>query len=492
MQRVGFHSFLLFFALLISPSLYAKIDPLPSWNEGVVKKSIIAFVEKVTTPGSPDYVSQADRIATFDNDGTLWQEKPLPQGVFVGERLKRMVAADPSLLKKNSVRLALKGQTDSLPSMSHEDILELLLLTQSNVSQAQFDAEAKSFLETARHGRWNKRFIDLTYKPMLEVMNLLRQNGFKIYIVSGGSTDFMRQIPTQIYGVGPADYVGSSFFKDIRELDGKMGFWILPKLRTVNDKAQKPINIDLHVGQHPIFAAGNVGGGGDIAMLSYSKQTRGASLQLLVNHDDAKREFSYGEENRDSLSAAAAQGFLVVSMKRDWREIFGSLTRGNKEAAAVSSNSVSKNLKVNDAAPAFAAKTYENKNFDLQSRKGQWTVLYFYPKADTPGCTKQACAFRDSIKKIRDEGGDVFGVSADSVESQAAFHKKNHLNFTLIADPEGKIVELYGAKLPLVKLSKRWTFIIDPDLKIRHIEKDVDPVMDSQRVAAEIARLKKD
>lgn len=153
--------------------------------------------------------------------------------------------------------------------------------------------------------------------------------------------------------------------------------------------------------------------------------------------------------------------------------------------------SLAKELKVSDAAPSFTAKTYDNKDFDLQSRKGQWTVLYFYPKADTPGCTKQACAFRDSIKKIRDEGGDVFGISADSVKDQAAFHKKNQLNFTLIADPDGKIVELYGAKMPVVNMSKRWTFIVDPELKIRHIEKDVDPVMDSQRVASEISRLKK-
>ncbi|QDK36912.1 peroxiredoxin [Bdellovibrio sp. NC01] len=147
-------------------------------------------------------------------------------------------------------------------------------------------------------------------------------------------------------------------------------------------------------------------------------------------------------------------------------------------------------LKVGDPAPLFSAKTQENKDFNLADRKGQWTVLYFYPKAGTPGCTKQACAFRDSIQKIREQGADVFGISADSVEAQAGFHKEHHLNFTLLADPEDKVVNLYGSKMPLLKMSKRWTFILDPELKIRGIQKDVDPVMDAERVAKEIATLK--
>lgn len=144
-------------------------------------------------------------------------------------------------------------------------------------------------------------------------------------------------------------------------------------------------------------------------------------------------------------------------------------------------------VKVNDPAPLFRATTHEGAEFDLASRKGAWTVLYFYPKADTPGCTKQACAFRDNIQKIRSQGGDVFGVSADTVADQAAFHKKHHLNFTLLADPDGKIVNLYGAKMPVVKMAKRWTFIIDPDLKIRAMDKDVDPVFDAEKVAKKIA-----
>ena len=147
-------------------------------------------------------------------------------------------------------------------------------------------------------------------------------------------------------------------------------------------------------------------------------------------------------------------------------------------------------LAVGVEAPIFKVKTFENKEFDLQSQKGQWTVLYFYPKAGTPGCTTQACAFRDKIKKIRDQGAEVFGISADSVADQAQFHEKHHLNFTLLADEEGLVVRKYGAKMPLMNMSKRWTFIIDPNLKIRALEKDVDPAVDADKVAEMINKLK--
>lgn len=157
---------------------------------------------------------------------------------------------------------------------------------------------------------------------------------------------------------------------------------------------------------------------------------------------------------------------------------------------AVSLSAAAADLKVGDPAPLFQLKTQEGKDFDLSSRKGTWTVLYFYPKAGTPGCTKQACAFRDKIEKIRAQGADVFGVSADSVEDQAKFHKEHHLNFTLLADADGKVVNLYGSKMPLITMSKRWTFIIDPELKIREIEKDVDPVMDADKVASTLGKLK--
>lgn len=146
-------------------------------------------------------------------------------------------------------------------------------------------------------------------------------------------------------------------------------------------------------------------------------------------------------------------------------------------------------LKIGDSAPLFSAKTHEGKSFDLSSRKGSWTVLYFYPKAETPGCTKQACAFRDNIGKIRSLGADVYGVSADTIEEQAAFHKNHQMNFTLLADPEDLIIDLYGAKMPLVKMANRWTFLIDPKLKIRWFDKDVDPILDAQKVASKLKEL---
>jgi len=148
-------------------------------------------------------------------------------------------------------------------------------------------------------------------------------------------------------------------------------------------------------------------------------------------------------------------------------------------------------LKVGDPAPLFTAQTQDGKTFDLKSRKGSWTVLYFYPKADTPGCTKEACSFRDDIQKIRDEGAEVYGISADTVKDQKAFHGKYKLNFTLLADPKVEVVSRYGTKMPIVKMSKRWTFIVGPDLTIRDIERDVDPLLDAKRVAKEIGELKK-
>lgn len=147
-------------------------------------------------------------------------------------------------------------------------------------------------------------------------------------------------------------------------------------------------------------------------------------------------------------------------------------------------------LKIGDKAPVFKTKTHTGADFDLNMRKGTWTVLYFYPKAGTPGCTKQACAFRDSIDQIRSQGADVFGISADTVAEQASFHKEHSLNFTLLADDGNKIIDLYGAKIPMMKMAKRWTFIVDPELKIRWVEKDVDPAMDAKKVATEIQRLK--
>lgn len=150
----------------------------------------------------------------------------------------------------------------------------------------------------------------------------------------------------------------------------------------------------------------------------------------------------------------------------------------------------SSDLKVGSAAPSFSAQTQEGKTFNLADRKGQWTVLYFYPKAETPGCTKQACAFRDSINVIRAQGADIYGISADTVEEQAAFSKNHSLNFTLLADPDSKVIQLYGSKMPIMKMSKRWTFILDPELKIQNIEKDVDPAKDAERVANQIKELK--
>jgi peroxiredoxin Q/BCP len=179
-------------------------------------------------------------------------------------------------------------------------------------------------------------------------------------------------------------------------------------------------------------------------------------------------------------------GYIVGMRNPLFVAVIGSLVSFHAPAA-----SAAEALKPGDPAPLFTAKTHAGEPFDLAARKGQWTVLFFFPKAGTPGCTKQVCAFRDSVRSIRDEGAEVYGISTDTVESQAAFHREHHLGFTLLADPEGTAVEAYGAKMPILTMARRWTFIIDPDLKIRGVERDVDPALDAKRVAAEIARLKR-
>lgn len=300
----------------------ARIDPLPSWNQGVVKQSIIDFVTRVTTKGSPDFVSVEDRIATFDNDGTLWAEQPTYiQVLFVLARLEDAAADDPTLRKKQPFKAALERDMTYLSQISEAEVMELLTATHSNTTQEQFEAEVRSFYETATHPTLKVPVTKVGYKPMRELLDYLRANGFQTWICSGGGIDFMRMITKQIYDIPPQQVIGSSGKKEFIDKDRTQVVWRLPAVARVNDKAGKPIGIDLHIGKRPVFAAGNVKSGGDIAMLTYSQQ-RSPSFQLLINHDDAKREFAYQEKNNASLNAANANGWTVVSIKNDWKTVF--------------------------------------------------------------------------------------------------------------------------------------------------------------------------
>ncbi len=317
----------LLLALLLSvsfaPSASAQSDPLPSWNDVQAKRAIIAFVKRVTKAGSPDFVPIAERIATLDNDGTLWVEKPLPNELyFVLSRVKELAAKDPALRERQPYKAALEGDAAYFHEVGARAVVELLVATHSEMTQEQFAALARQFLRTERHPKLNRPYTATTYQPMIELLAYLRANGFQTWICSGGTVDFMRVFAAQVYGIPPERTIGSVIKRESRMLDGRRVIWELPALDSINDKDVKPVNIDRQIGLRPIFVGGNVGNAGDIAMMEYSKGRTGPSFQLLINHDDEAREFAYAEKDNFSLDAAKKNGFTVANIERDWKTVF--------------------------------------------------------------------------------------------------------------------------------------------------------------------------
>ncbi|HEU0184520.1 MAG TPA: HAD family hydrolase [Blastocatellia bacterium] len=298
-------------------------DPLPSWNDRDAKRGIIDFVTRVTTEGSPDFTPVADRVAAFDNDGTLWVERPLPPEVyFIFERVRELVAKFPSLKDRGPFKAALEGDVDYFHAEGKKAVLELLVATETGMDQERFAAEARQFLEKWRHPKLDRPFTEIAYQPMIELLAYLRRNGFQTWISSGGMIDFLRVIAPQIYGIPVNQIIGTEVKLESRMVGDRLVIWRLPEIETVNNKDKKPVGIDRHIGVRPIFVGANVGNGGDVAMMQYSKGRRGPSFQLLVNHDDAAREFAYGEKDNASLNAAKKYGFTVVSIKDDWKTVF--------------------------------------------------------------------------------------------------------------------------------------------------------------------------
>ena len=299
-------------------------DPLPSWNDGEAKRGIIDFVTRVTREGGPDFTPVADRIATFDNDGTLWVEKPLPVEVyFTLARVRELAAKDPSLKERQPFKAALEGDAAYFHEAGAKAVLELILATHSGMTQEQFAAEARQFMEKARHPKLNRPFTEITYQPMIELLAYLRRNGFQTWLCSGGTIDFMRAFAPQIYSVPVEQIIGSELKLESRMKGDRLVIWRLPEIDAINDKMGKPVGIDRRIGKRPVFVAGNVLSGGDIAMMQYSKGRAGPSFQLLINHDDAAREFAYAEKDNASLNAAKKYGFTVANIKSDWKTVFG-------------------------------------------------------------------------------------------------------------------------------------------------------------------------
>jgi phosphoglycolate phosphatase-like HAD superfamily hydrolase len=317
--------------LLLGTSARAQIDPLPSWNDGPAKRSITAFVAKVTKDGSSDFVPPAERIAVFDNDGTLWPEDPMPfQVAFVFDELKRRAPNEPELAADPMVQAALAGNVAKLLEGPHHDgLLRIVALTHAGMTTEDFDARVKAWLGSAKHPRFGETYDQLTYQPMQEVLRYLRANGFKTFIVSGGGADFMRVWTERVYGIPPEQVVGSTGRTKFELRDSGPVLVKTLDYLFVDDKAGKPVGIWQFIGRRPIACFGN--SDGDQAMLEYTtiKNPR-PSFGLIVHHTDAEREFAYDANPKSSgklveaLKEAPQRGWTVVDMKNDWKQVFAS------------------------------------------------------------------------------------------------------------------------------------------------------------------------
>jgi len=307
-------------------------DPLPSWNAGKARLSLVAFVEKVTTPGSPDFVPVGARIAVFDNDGTLWCEQPMPvQLYFALDRVKALAPQHPEWKDKEPFASLLRGDLKTALAGGDRAIVELMMATHAGTTAEEFEQIVKDWIATAKHPTTGRPYTDMVYQPMLELLAYLRANGFKNFLVSGGGIEFMRPWSERVYGIPPEQVVGSSIKTKFEMRDGKPVIVRLPELNFNDDKAGKPIGIHEHIGRRPIAAFGN--SVGDQQMLEYTQGGSGARFELLVLHDDAAREFAYGPARglpdvklgtfTPALDEHATKdGWTVVSMKDDWKQVF--------------------------------------------------------------------------------------------------------------------------------------------------------------------------
>jgi hypothetical protein len=304
----------------------AAADPLPSWNEGAAKAALVGFVAAVTTPGSADFVPPEERIAVFDNDGTLWVEQPVyTQLAFAIDRVKALAPQHPQWRTEQPFQAALENDRDALAAAGMEGIVKLVMASHAGTTTDEFAAAVRDWIGTARHPRFGRLYTDLVFLPMLEVLAYLRANGFKTYIVSGGGIEFMRPWTNEAYGVPPEQVIGSSIRTRFEIRDGKPVLVRLPEIDFIDDKAGKPVGINTFIGRRPIAAFGN--SDGDLQMLQWTTSGPGRRFGLIVHHDDKAREYAYDRDSAigrldKALALAADNGWIVASMKQDWGRIF--------------------------------------------------------------------------------------------------------------------------------------------------------------------------
>ncbi|MBX9625119.1 MAG: haloacid dehalogenase-like hydrolase [Gemmataceae bacterium] len=303
-------------------------DPLPAWNDCPSKRAILDFVAKTTTEGGPDFVKPYDRVAVFDNDGTLWPEQPWPfEGVFAADRVRAMAAAEhPEWKTTQPFKDIIDGNVKGLIDQGLPAVIKLVAVTHTGMTTAQFDKTVRDWIATARHPRFDRPYTDLAYKPMLEVLAFLRANGYKTFIVSGGGAEFMRVWADKVYGIPPEQVVGTMFKMEYQLKGDRPDLCILPEVMLVDDKGGKPVGIEQVMGRRPVMCFGN--SDGDLQMLQWTTIGRKPSFGLIVHHTDAVREWAYDKETHSSgklveaLKQAPERGWTVVDMKADWKQVF--------------------------------------------------------------------------------------------------------------------------------------------------------------------------
>lgn len=316
-------------ALPLSPlSALAQDNPLPSWNDDQTKQTILSFVSAVTQEGSPDFVPVPQRIATFDNDGTLWCEQPMyVQLAFAIDRVKALSNQHPEWKDEQPFKAVLDNDIEALAKSGTKGLMELVTVTHAGMSTAEFETIVSDWIKTARQPRFNKPYTDLVYQPMLELLAYLRANGFKTFIVSGGGIEFMRPWTEPVYGIPPEQVVGSSIKTEYKMQNDQPEIMRLPAINFIDDGPGKPVGINSHIGRRPIAAFGN--SDGDLAMLEWTTVANGSGkrLGMIVHHDDAVREYAYDRKSHfgrldRGLVEAPKRGWTLISMKDDWKRIF--------------------------------------------------------------------------------------------------------------------------------------------------------------------------
>jgi phosphoglycolate phosphatase-like HAD superfamily hydrolase len=304
----------------------ASADPLPTWNDGASKRAIIDFVVTTTTPTSASFIPPAERIAVFDNDGTLWGEQPYYyQLAFALDRVRVLAPKHPEWQTEQPFRAALEGDLKTLFGGGEEALLKLVMASHAGNTTEEFDSIVRDWIAKARHPQTGRRYTEMVYQPMLELLGYLRANGYKTFIVSGGGSEFLRAFAENVYGVPPEQIVGSSIVTEYVVVDGKPALVRQPKPNFIDDKSGKPVGIQQHIGRRPVLAFGN--SDGDFQMLEWSTAGSGPRLGLLLHHDDALREFAYDRQSvigrlDKGLDEAPKRGWILVSVQRDWKQVY--------------------------------------------------------------------------------------------------------------------------------------------------------------------------